>query len=281
MVKPSEMRRAVGFLGAEFGASQRRICNVIGMARSSCRYTSRKEQPVELVKELRALAAERPRFGYRRLHVLLGRRGYKANHKKIYRLYREENLAVRRKKRRRIAAQVRTVPAPPQRPNERWSIDFVSDALGNGRRFRALTVVDDFTRECLAIEVDTSLPGARVSRVLERLVVGRGAPATIISDNGPEFTGVAMDRWATERGIHQHFIRPGKPMENGYIESFNGKFRDECLSGNWFISLADARAKIGAWRNDYNGIRPHSSLDNQTPAEFAEKCADITLRVGQ
>ena len=236
---------------------------------------------MKLLRDLRALAAERPRFGYRRLHVLLRRRGHPVNHKRVYRLYREENLAVRRKKRKRIAAEIRTVPAPPQRPNERWSIDFVSDSLGSGRRFRALTIVDDFTRECLAIEVDTSLPGVRVARVLERLAVERGVPATIISDNGPEFTGVALDRWAAERGVHQHFIRPGKPMENGYIESFNGKLRDECLSGNWFISLADARAKIGAWRNDYNSIRPHSSLDNQTPTEYAKSFTKLTLRVGQ
>lgn len=281
MVKPSVRRQAVGFLRAAFGASQRRICKLVGIGRSSCRYQSKKEEPVELLSDLRALAAERPRFGYRRLHVLLARRGHRVNHKRVYRLYRTENLAVRRKKRKRIAAQIRTVPAPPQRPNERWSIDFVSDALGNGRRFRALTVVDDFTRECLAIEVDTSLPGARVARALEQLVVERGAPATIISDNGPEFTGAAMDSWSAQRGIHQHFIRPGKPMENGYIESFNGKFRDECLSGNWFINLADARARIGAWKEDYNSIRPHSSLGNRTPEEFAEQFIQLTLRVVQ
>jgi len=280
MVKPSVRRQAVGCLATAFGASQRRICKAIGMARSSCRYTSRKEEPVKLLEDLRALAAERPRFGYRRLHVLLGRRGHKVNHKKIYRLYRAENLAVRRKKRKRIAAQIRTIPAPPQRPNERWSIDFVSDSLGNGKRFRALTVVDDFTRECMAIEMDTSLPVVRVARVLERLVVERGAPATIISDNGPEFTGVAMDRGRRSAGFINTSSAPGRPMENGYIESFNGKFRDECLSGNWFISLADARAKIGAWRGDYNCIRPHRSLGNQTPAGFAEQFSEFTLRVG-
>jgi len=281
MVKPSARRRAVGFLVEAFGASQRRVCKVIGIGRSSCRYTSTKEEPVGLLSDLRDLAVERPRFGYRRLHALLKRRGHRVNHKRVYRLYKAENLAVRRRKRKRIAAQIRTVPAPPQRPNERWSIDFVSDSLGNGKRFRALTVVDAFTRECLAIEVDTSLPGLRVVRTLERIIEERGLPTTIFSDNGPEFTGVAMDQWAAQRGIHQHFIRPGKPMENGYIESFNGKLRDECLSGNWFISLADAKAKIEAWRNDFNFFRPHSSLDNQTPAEYAKTFTELTLRVGQ
>jgi putative transposase len=281
MVKPAVRRQAVGFLRAAFGASERRACRVITMGRSSCRYTTRRAPPTELLKALREEAIKRPRFGYRRLHVMLRRRGHAVNHKCVYRLYRAENLAIRRKKRKHVAAAIRTVPAPPQRPNQRWSIDFVSDALGFGRRFRALTIVDDFTRECLAIEVDTSLPGLRVARVLERIAEQRGAPDVVISDNGPEFTGAELDKWATGRGVHQHFIRPGKPMENGYIESFNGKFRDECLSGNWFISLADARARIEAWRNDFNSNRPHSSLGNQTPSEFAKSFTELTLRVVQ
>lgn len=281
MVKPSVRRQAVGFLRAGFGASERRACKVIGMVRSSCRYATKKAAPTELLKALREEAIKRPRFGYRRLHAMLQRRGHAVNHKRVYRLYREENLAIRRKKRKHVAAVIRTVPPAPERPNQRWSIDFVSDALGFGGRFRALTVVDDFTRECLAIEVDTSLPGLRVARVLERIAEKRGVPEVVISDNGPEFTGAELDKWASGRGVHQHFIRPGRPMENGYVESFNGKFRDECLSGNWFISLADARARIEAWRNDYNSDRPHSSLGNQTPSEFAKRFTELTLRVGQ
>jgi putative transposase len=269
MVKPAAYRQAVGFLQGEFEFSERRACRVLGHARSSCRYAPRRTMVQALVDELRQHAAERPRFGYRRLHVLLRRRGWRVNHKRVYRLYRAEGLAVRRKKRKRLAAGLRVVLPLPTRPNERWSMDFVQDTLASGRRFRTLNIVDDLTRECLAIEVDTSLGGQRVVRVLDRLAATRGLPQVIVSDNGPEFAGRALDTWAYAAGVKIHFIRPGKPVENCYVESFNGKFRDECLNEHWFISLDDAQKEIETWRRDYNEVRPHSSLGDLTPKEYS------------
>jgi putative transposase len=269
MVKPAAYRQAVGFLRSEFEFSERRACKVLGHARSSTRYVPRRTMVQDLLDELRQQAIERPRFGYRRLHVLLRRRGWRVNHKRVYRLYRAEGLAVRRKKRKRQAAGLRVVLPPPTRPNERWSMDFVHDTLANGRTFRTLNVVDDLTREALAIEVDTSLGGQRVVRVLERLVALRGVPQVIVCDNGPEFVGRAVDGFAYKAGVKLHFIRPGKPVENAYAESFNGKFRDECLNEHWFLDMADARQKIEAWRVDYNEVRPHSSLANATPKEYS------------
>jgi putative transposase len=206
--------------------------------------------------------------------VLIRREGYHVNKKLVYRVYREEKLSLRVRKRKRIAALVR-VPLPaPEKPNVRWSMDFVSDQLGStGRRFRCLTIVDDFSRECLAIEVDTSLPGSRVARVLERLAFSRGLPQAIVVDNGPEFTGRSLDAWAFEKGIKLDYIRPGKPVENAYIESFNGKFRDECLNEHWFVTLREAQVRIEAWREDYNCKRPHSSLGDLTPEQFAKTVA--------
>jgi putative transposase len=191
------------------------------------------------------------------------------NHKRTERIYREEGLALRRKRRRKGAAGARIVLPPAQRPNERWSMDFVSDSVVTGRRFRALTVVDNFSRECPVIEVDTSLGGARVVGVLERLSETRGLPEVITVDNGPEFVGKALDEWAYRRGVKLNFIRPGKPIENAFAESFNGRLRDECLNTNWFINLKQAREIIENWREDYNQVRPHSSLNNLTPAEYA------------
>jgi len=199
------------------------------------------------------------------------------NHEKVFRLYRAEGLAVRRKKRKRMAAAVRTLLPSPNQPNQRWSMDFMEDSMATGRRFRTLNVVDDFTRECLAIEVDTSLSGLRVGRVLQRLIDLRGLPELIVSDNGSEFTSKALDSWAYQRDVGLHFIRPGKPVENAYIESFNGKLRDECLNENWFTDLEDARSKIEAWRKDYNEVRPHSSLDNRTPMEFSRSATGLAL----
>jgi putative transposase len=190
------------------------------------------------------------------------------NRKLVQRIYREEGLSVRRRKRKRVA--VPRVPlAVPTGPNERWSMDFVSDALGNGRKFRALTIVDDFTRECPAIEVDFSLPGERVARVLDGLAATRGLPAAIVCDNGPEFAGHVLDQWAHARGVTLAFIEPGKPVQNAFAESFNGRLRDECLNESWFVSLADASETIETWRVDYNETRPHSGLADRTPAEFA------------
>jgi putative transposase len=192
------------------------------------------------------------------------------NHKKVERIYREEGLSLRKRKRKKIAAQTRLILPPAQRSNERWSMDFVADSLVTGRRFRALTIVDDFSRECPAIEVDTSLGGARVVQVLERLAELRGLPEMITVDNGPEFTSRALDEWAYRRGLKLNYIRPGKPIENAYVESFNGRLRDECLNENWFLSLKHAREIIETWRKDYNEARPHGSLEGLTPQEYLE-----------
>ena len=240
----------------------------MGRARASWRYRSQRSGEDELRARLRALAAERRRFGYRRLAVLLRREGWTVNHKRVYRLYRAAGLAVRRRKRKRVGAATRPALALPTRPNQRWSMDFISDALSVGRKFRSLNIVDDFNRECLAREVDTSLTGVRVVRVLERLREQRGLPQILVMDNGPEFAGRALDLWAYAQGVTLHFIEPGKPIQNAFIESFNGKLRDECLNEHWFLSLQEARETIEAWRRDYNEVRPHASLRNQTPQEF-------------
>ncbi len=251
--------------------SERHACRVIGFARSSYRHRAAVKPADAARARLRTLAHERPRFGYRRLHVLLQRAGVPVNHKRLWRLYREEGLAVRRKRRTRAAMGCRVLLAPVEQVNERWSMDFVGDSLADGRTFRTLTIVDDFSREAPAIVVDQSLPGERVVRELEQLVRQRGLPGMIVTDNGPEFAGKAVDAWASRRGVKLHFIRPGKPVENAYVERFNGKFRDECLNEHWFTSLAPARAVIEGWRQDYNEVRPHSSLGNQTPAAFARR----------
>lgn len=221
-----------------------------------------------LRRRLEQLAAERRRFGYRRLHVLLRREGIVVNIKRVRRIYREANLQVRKRLRRRVALG-RGNPAPMvANVNERWSLDFVHDTLGSGRRFRSLTIVDDFSHESLAIEVDTSLSGERVVRVLDAIAAVRSLPRTIVMDNGTELTSLTMLKWAADRGVRLHHIAPGKPTQNAYIESFNGRFRDECLNENTFSTLAEAREVIEAWRDDYNKNRPHSSLGNRTPEEF-------------
>ncbi len=219
-------------------------------------------------ERLRELAAERRRFGYRRLHVLLRREGWIVNHKRVYRLYRAEGLSVRKRCRKRVARERCPMPALTG-PNQRWALDFVADTLKGQRRIRMLTVVDAFTRESLAIEVDTSLSGVRVARVLDQVIARRGAaPQEIVLDNGPELTSKAMDAWAYERGVRLCFIEPGKPVQNAYIESFNGRLRDECLNEHWFQSLPHARGIIEEWRTDYNRDRPHSSLGYLSPEEF-------------
>jgi putative transposase len=220
---------------------------------------------------LKKLATERRRFGSQRLYVLLRREGKIVNHKRVERIYKQEGLSLRKRKKKRQTAALRIVLPTPTEPNKRWSMDFVSDQLSDGRKFRSLTIVDDYSREAPAIEVDTSLPGKRVTRVLNRLAETRGLPDAIVIDNGPEFSGKELDSWAHERKVKLCFIRPGKPVENAYIESFNGKFRDECLNEHWFTSLKDAQEKIEAWRKDYNKNRPHSSLGNLTPEEFVER----------
>lgn len=281
MKGPAALRSAVEELRSTCAMKTRRACRVVGLPPATYYYRSRRREPEGLREKLREIAARRPRWGYRRLHVLLRREGRMLNHKLVYRVYSEEGLAVRRRKRKRLAAPVRVVLPPPVRPNQRWSMDFMSDSLMNGRQFRTFNVVDDFTRECPAIEVDFSLPAKRVTRVLDRLIELRGKPEVLVMDNGPEFQSRELDTWAYERGIRLHFIKPGKPVENAYIESFNGKFRDECLNENWFLSLDDAREKIDAYRRDYNEVRPHSSLDNQTPREFIRSITGLTLSAVQ
>jgi len=253
--------------------SERRACALAGMGRSSYRYRAHRRADGELRERLRSLAAERRRFGYRRLTVLLRREGWAVNPKRIYRLYRAEGLAVRPRKRKRWAATARAPLRRPTQADQLWTMDFTQDALTSGRKFRTLNLMDGYTREALAIEADTSLPGARVVRVLERLRPTRGVPEQIQVDNGGEFTSRVVDQWAFQQGVELHFIDPGQPVQNAYIESFNGKFRDECLNEHWFISLAEARKKIEAWRQDYNQVRPHSALGYQTPAEFAAQAA--------
>jgi putative transposase len=271
MVKPAVRRQAVGLLRERFQFSRQRACRLVGLSRSSWYYRTRRKEPEGLRRKLRELATERPRFGYRRLHVMLRRQGWTVNHKRVYRLYREEGLLVRRRRRKRITGLNR-VPLPsPTRRNEHWAMDFVRDCFSDGRCFRTLTLVDLFTRECPVIEVDTSLPGARVVRVLEQLAESRGLPEVITVDNGPEFISRVLDAWAFRRGVKLQFIRPGKPIENAFNESFNGRFRDECLNENWFLDLQDARAQIETWRIDYNEVRPHSSIGNLPPMEFAKR----------
>lgn len=222
----------------------------------------------DLRNRIREIAALRPRFGFPRILDWLDREGWPDNKKRIYRVYREEGLQVRKRPRKRLARTRQNPSRVATYPNERWSMDFVSDVVGSGRRIRALTIVDECTREALAIEVDTSISGERVARVLERIVRERGGPSEIITDNGPEFTSLAMDRWAHGNGVKLHFIQPGKPTQNCYVESFNGRFRDECLNENCFLSLGDARRRIEDWRRDYNEVRGHSSLGRMTPAEY-------------
>ena len=261
-------KAAVARLVEQRGLSQVRACRLVGLNRSSVNYQPRRPDDSLLRQRLRELAAQRRRFGYRRLGWLLEREGHVMNRKKLYRLYREEKLMVRRRGRRKRAIGTRAPLALPAAVNRRWSLDFVSDALGNGRRFRILCVVDNFSRECLAAVVDTSLGGVRVVRELERLVNERGTPWVIVSDNGTELTSCAVLRWATGR-LDWHYIEPGKPVQNAFVESFNSKLRDECLNEHVFLTLAEARETIEAWRHDYNHLRPHSSLGALTPTEFA------------
>jgi putative transposase len=244
---------------------------VIGLSTATWRYQRRTSATnVAVLARLQAHAAIRARFGYRRLHVLLEREGLAVNHKRVHRIYRAAGLQVRRRRRKRVTRAERVPLARPSQRRERWSMDFRTDTLADGRNFRTLNIVDDFTRECVAIEVDRSLPGLRVARVLDRLLAIMGLPPTIVVDNGPEFAGRTLDAWAYARGVTLRFIRPGKPIENAYVESFNGKFRDECLNEHWFLNLADAKVAIEAWRVDYHTVRPHSSLGGRTPDQFAK-----------
>lgn len=265
----------VGFLQESYELSQRRACAAIGFVRSTCRYLCRRHDDVWLRQRLKELAQRRPRFGYRRLWWTLRKREhFKVNHKRVHRIYREEGLQVRRRRRKRVS-MVRQPMVPPTQPNERWSIDFMRDTLGDSKAFRTFNVVDDLTRECPAIEVAKSIPGARVVRVLDRIATERGYPKRMVMDNGPELAGQALDEWAYRNGVELHFITPGRPVENAYIESFNGKFRDECLNEHWFSTLDDARRTIEDWRRDYNEERPHSALGGLPPRDYAAQFANL------
>jgi putative transposase len=265
------VRRLVG----EFQTSERRVCGLMEIPRMSYRYQSRRDDTA-LRERLLALAREKPRYGYRRLWVLLARdrrdESERINHKRVWRVYRDLGLSVRRTRRKRLQRMLRPRPLLTA-PNQEWAVDFASDVAASGRRLRILSVVDSYTRECLALEVDTSMPSRRVTRALAQIIAMRGAPVAIRSDNGPEVSSRHYLAWCIERRIDAVHIQPGKPTQNAHVESFHGRLRDECLNVSWFWNLFDARRKIAAWRAEYNGDRPHSALGYLTPAEFAGRAA--------
>ena len=280
MVTPAARREAAAHLCQSFEVSQRRACDAIDADRGSVRYRSLRPDDGAVRARLRELAGLRRRFGYRRLHILLGREGIAMNHKKLRRLYRDERLQVRRRGGRKRALGTRAPMALPQGPNQRWSLDFVSDTLTDGRRFRMLAIVDDFTRECLCLVADPSLSGVRVGRELDAIIARCGKPQTIVSDNGTELTSTAILHWSQEAVIEWHYIAPGKPTQNAFIESFNGRLRDELLNETLFTSLAHARVVLDAWKDDYNTVRPHSGLGNLPPAVYAKGSAPGMQRDG-
>lgn len=270
------MREDVAFISAGFRLSERRACKLLGVDRASYRYEPKPDGNAELREELVKLARQKPRYGYRRLHAVLERRGLAVNVKRVYRLYAEEGLAVRRRRRKHL---VRGHAIEPRlvRANQEWAMDFIVDGLGNGRMVRILSVVDAFTRECLALEADVCLGSGRVLRVLDRLIEERGLPESLRADNGPEFTSRRMLGWAEERKVMLIHIQPGRPMQNGHVESFHGRLRDECLNAHWFRTLNDVRQTLEQYRQEYNCERPHSALAYRTPHEFSLMlaCGDV------
>jgi putative transposase len=275
VVKPAARRLVAAHWRDAFGVSERRAAHVIAMHRSTARYKPRPDQSADLREQMRQLAAECPRAGYRLMLDRIRWRGTVVNHKRVYRLYRQEGLQLPRRRRKYLRSVRRQPLTPAAGVNARWSMDFMSDAFSDGRKFRVLNVIDDFSRECLAIEVGTSLPGIVVTRVLDRIAATRGYPVVIVVDNGPEFRGREMDAWACRKGVRLHFIDPGKPMQNGFVESFNDKFRYSCLNAEYFVGLEDARGRIEAWRHDYNEQRPHRSIGRIPPAVFARRAAAL------
>jgi putative transposase len=269
------VRRLLG----EFKSSERHVCELMAVPRSSGRYRSRRDDS-EFRERLVRLSRDHPRFGYRRLQVLLEREGIAVNHKRVRRVYKELGLTVKRNRRKRLVRELRPRPML-KAPDQEWSVDFANDVTAAGRRIRILSVVDSFTRQCLALEVDTSFPSRRVTRVLERAIAQYGSPQSIRSDNGPELTSRHYLAWAIECKIDLAHIQPGKPTENAYVESFHGRLRDECLNASWFWNLFDARRKISAWRNYYNSARPHSALAYRTPNEFARQWQASSLWEGK
>jgi putative transposase len=257
---------------AQHHLSERRACCLVGLSRDSYRNPPVVDEATQrLSAKIVEIAQVRRRFGYRRIHDLLRPEFPGVNHKRVYRLYSQEQLAVRKRKKARRASSERVPLTVPTRVNEVWSMDFVSDSLANGRRIKSLTVADDFTHECVDIAVDYGISGQYVTRLLDRAALFRGYPAAVRTDNGPEFTCRAFIAWAQSHGVRHILIQPGRPMQNGYIESFNGKFRDECLNEHWFETLRQARTEIAIWRQDYNEVRPHSSIGRIPPAEFAQR----------
>ena len=272
VVRPARKRQYVEHLRLNYDVRFSRACRAMLLQRSSYSYKSIKKSQTPLRFRIKELAAARLRYGYRRIYILLRQEGWKVNHKRVYRLYCEEGLHLRLKRpKRRISAAHRANRPEATRINESWSMDFVSDNLFNGRRIRSLTVVDNFSRECLGIWVDQSIRGEDVVKFIKRISCNRGVPERVFLDNGPEFIGKALDKWAYENKVTLDFSRPGKPTDNAFIEPFNGSFRDECLNLHWFLSLQDAKEKIESWRDEYNTFRPHSSLDDLTPREFAKR----------
>jgi putative transposase len=265
-----DRREEARWLHAHYLVSQRRVCGLLVLAESSFRYVSRSnDEPLR--QRLLEAAREKPRWGYRRLQIVLDQNGEHVNHKRIYRVYREAGLTIRRKARKRLRRAGTPRLAGLSGPNQEWAVDFVHDAAASGRKFRALSVVDPYTRECLALEVDSSMGSRRVTRVLEAIIAERGTPQAIRSDNGPEFTSRHFLAWCLERKIETVHIEPGKPAQNAHVESFHGKLRDECLNASWFVNLFEARRKIAAWREEYDEEEPHSSLGYRTPAAFARE----------
>jgi len=271
VVTPAERRRAVDHL-KDCRFSERRACRLVGLSRSVAQYQLQAVNDGPLRGQLKLLAEQYPRYGYPTLHAMLRAKGLVRNHKRTYRIYREEGLQVRTKRRKKLT-RPRVPMEVPSALNQRWSMDFVSDQLDNGRRIRVFNLVDDYSRECVMQIVDFSISGERLGRELDRLAWSRQLPRTIVCDNGPEFTSKAMFFWAREKRVKLHFIQPGKPTQNAFVESFNGKFRDYCLNLHWFISLEDARHVVETWRDHYNEVRPHRSLGKKPPALFAREVA--------
>ena len=277
MVEPTAKREMVTYMVKTYKVSVRRSCGLIRLKRSSYYYTAHPRDDSAERAALRDVANRRRKWGYRFLMAILIREGFFMNHKKVERLYREEGLQLHKRRKKKAQRWRGEKPIAPTRPNERWSMDFVHDRLVNGRKIRTLNVVDMFTRECLWIEVGTSIGGQRVTEVLDFFIHLRGKPQFITTDNGSEFAGRTLDKWAYENKVQLHFIEPGKPVQNAYVESFNGKFRNECLNDHWFYSIDQAIHVINAWRDDYNTARPHSSLGYKTPAEFAAETQSLGI----
>ena len=254
----------------ELQISERRACKLLTLHRSTCRYIGIRQAPTALIERIKAIAQRWKRWGYRQIYDRLRLEGITVNHKRVYRLYREEGLMVRRKRRKKLVVERKPL-TPATGPNQRWSMDFVLDTLADGRKVRVLNVIDDFTREAIGLEIDSSIPGLRVAHVLERTGLIRGKVAeSIVCDNGPEFTSMALSRWVYNK-TELHFIQPGKPNQNAFVESYNGKMREECLNENVFMNLTEAKRIIETWVEEYNQLRPHSSLGGLTPALFAER----------